>query len=265
MSGFPTNSVGLFLLGRIPTGVKAKAFFANYVLNAPDDALLSTSANDDARRYVYNAALSFLSGVSGIITQQAAWAVTKMYYSAFYVGRAALCRGGLGLFHVPKEGGNGYTQYELRIRAGERAKIVTDTPSTHKLVALRFQQLGYPPFMRSLNVEGVDPVLWLMDQREFWQYRAARFPDPDFPTILDQIEPGKIQRLLMEYANDTRGVYLADPAHAIISVPFRLVTWALAIEPICSSGILSTEDISYIKRRCLVGRQTLTAIAKHLC
>jgi hypothetical protein len=106
--------------------------------------------------------------------------------------------------------------------------------------------------------------MWLMNQREYWQYRAGRFPDPDQPNILDQIEPRKIQHLLVDYTNDTKGIYLADPAHAVVSVPFRLVTWALSEDSLLSPGIVDTEDIRYLEKRCCIGRQTLSAISQHL-
>jgi hypothetical protein len=213
---------------------------------------------------VYNAVVSFLGGIGGLHTQQAAWAVTKMYYAAFYVGRAALCRGRHVIFHVPRQGGDGHTQYEIRIAVGQKAIMVDKPPSTHKLVALRFQQSGYPVFMRGLTIDGVDPIRWLMDQREYWQYRAGRFPDPDLPTVLDQIDTTRVQRLLAEYAADRTGVYLSDPTHAVVSVPFRLVEWALSLESLLSPGVVSTEDLRYLRKRCCIGSQTLTSIGRHL-
>jgi hypothetical protein len=258
------NSAGNFLLGRVPPKTKARVFFSTYVLDAADAATLFASARADARRYVYNAVLSFLSGMAGLRTQQATWAVTKMYYTGFYIGRAALSRAGRVIFHVEKEAGNGYTQYEIQVRAGEQVTVVSDTPSTHKLVALRFRQIGYPVFMRGLNIDGTDPLMWLMDQREYWQYRAARFSDPDLPSILEEIDPDKVQRLLAEYANDPKGIFLADPAHAVISIPFRLVAWALSVESLISPGVVDVEDVNYIRKRCCMGKQRLNANGQYL-
>jgi hypothetical protein len=264
MTGTPGDSAGSFLLSRLPPGAKAKAFFGTYVLNASDEAALSAAAREDARRYVYNAVLSFLGGMAGLHTQQAAWAVTKLYYTVFYIGRAALCRAGRVIFHVPKEGGTGHTQFEIQIRAGERATIVAKIPSTHKLVAARFHQIGYPAFMRSLKIDGADPLMWLMEQREYWQYRAGRFSDPDLPNTLTRINPDKIQRLLADYATDSTGVYLADPEHAVVSVPFRLVAWALSIESLLSPGVVEPEDVRYLRKRCCMAKQKLTAIEQWL-
>lgn len=258
------SSAGSYLRGLIPKTTKYKAFFGAYVLDAHDESILAQSAREDARRYVYNAVVSFLGGIAGLHTQQAGWAVTKMYYTAFYIGRAALCRARHVIFHVPKESGAGHTQYEIQVIAGQRATVVAKSPSTHKLVALRFKQKGYPIFMRGLTIEGIDPLLWLMDQREYWQYRAARFPDPDFPRILNQVDTKKAQRLLAEYAADSKGVYLSDPAHAVVSIPFRLVQWALSTDSLLSPGVVDSDDVSYLRKRCCVGRQTLSSISQHL-
>jgi hypothetical protein len=260
----PGSNAGNYLRSLVPTRDRPTVFFSKYVLNAAAESLLLSCAREDALQYVYNAVLSFLGGIGGLNTRQAAWAVTKMYYVVFYVGRAALCRAQHVIFHVPRQGGNRYTQYEIRIAVGQKARIVDKPPSTHRLVAERFQQTGYPVFMRGLTIDGVDPIRWLMDQREYWQYRAGRFSDPDLPRILDQIDTTKIQRLLAEYAADSKGVYLSDPAHAVVCVPFRLVEWALSKESLLSPGIVSSEDLRYLRKRCCIGSQTLTPIGRHL-
>lgn len=258
------SSTGNYLLKRIPSGANARAFFQSYVLSAADQSALSLAAKEDARRYVYNGVASFLGGISGLHGHHAAWAITKMYYCAFYTARAALCRNGHLIFHVPKDGAaTGHTQYEIKVVAGERATIPDKIPSTHKLVANRFRQMGYPAFMRSLAVDGSDPLLWLMEQREYWQYRSGRFPDPDLPAILDEIEIDKAQRFLAAYADDRSGIYLSDPAHAVVALPFRLVTWSLSIEPLQGAGIITAEDISHLRKTCLVGRQMVTAISRY--
>ena len=263
MTDVAGNSTGGFLLGLVPTGTDARTFFSTYVLNATDETALLAGAREDARRYVYNAVVSFLGGLAGLYMQQMSWAVTKLYYTGFYIGRASLCRGGRIIFHVPKGTGGSFTQCEITARAGERAVICRGS-STHKLVAQRFREAGYPVFMQGLTIDGVDPLLWLMDQRELWQYRAARFCDPDCPSVLDQIDPEKLQQLLAAYASDTTGVYLADPAHAVVSVPFRLVTWALLNDALGSPGVVNTEDLMYLRRCCRIGRQKLVAVERHL-
>lgn len=252
-----------YLRRLIPRNASYKEFFETYVLNSYTESVLTQAACEDARKYVYNAVVSFLGGVAALHTQQAGWAITKMYYAAFYVGRAALCRARHVIFHVPKESGKGYTQYEILLNAGQGAKVITSSPSTHKLVALRFQQKGYPVFMTGLTIDGVDPLLWLMDQREYWQYRAGRFPDPDFPSILEQFDVRKAQRLLAEYAEDSKGLYLSDPDHAVIAIPFRLVQWALSLESLVSPGIVDIEDVNYLRQRCCIGKQMLSTLSQY--
>jgi hypothetical protein len=257
------NCAGNYLIKRIPTGVSAKDHFASYTLDSTAASELAILASEDARRYLYNAVISLLGGIAGLDTQQAGWTVTKLYYCAFYVGRSSLCRTGLVIFHVPKPSGSGHTQYEIQASAGKQAAVVSKPPSTHKLVADRFQVL-YPPFMRGLTIDGLDPLLWLMDQREYWQYRSARFPDPDSPQILIKFDVKKAQRLLEEYANDKTGLFLSDPDHALVSVPFRLVRWALSLDSLSSSSVIDTEHIAYLKKRCHIGKQTITAISNYL-
>lgn len=258
------SSAGTYIFNRLPPGARAKEFFETYTLTQLDESALLAASKEDARRYAYNAVASFLGGLAGLYTQQAVWAVTKMYYSAFYIGRATLCSAGHLIFHVPKENGIGNTQYELRALAGQHATVVSKIPSTHKLVAQRFREMGYPAFMRALTIDGKDPILWLMEQREYWQYRAGRFCDPDMPSTFDGIDIHKLQRILAEYGTDKSGLYLSDPAHALVALPFRLVTWALAREPILSPGVVDESDLRYLRKRCAMGRQTLSAISEYL-
>lgn len=246
------HCAGNFLLRRVPTGSNPRDFFAAYAIDAGDEAVLNTAARDDARRYTYNAIVSFLSGVESVHQQHSAWAATKMYYTAFYVGRAALCRSNRVIFHVPKNATDSFTQYEILISNGAHAEIVRKLPSTHKLVATRFREVGYPSFMRSLQIDGADPLIWLMQQREYWQYRAGRFADPDLPTTLDQIDTKRAAQLLMQYESDSSGVYLADPAHALIALPFRLLTWALSQDTLVSDGIIDEDDIKFLQKMCRV-------------
>jgi len=260
MTGKPGNNAAAYLRSRIPSGTDPKTFFAGYSMNARDEVALRMAARNDARSYVYNATISFIGGLVCLHSQRAAWAVTKMYYTAFYIGRAALCRSHLVIFHVPKPNATGNTQYEIQVSAGQQAAIVAKPPSTHKLVARRFQESGYPVFMRGLQVDGDDPIIWLMDQREFWQYRAGRFSDPELPDVLDKIESKKVPRLLAQYAADPSGLYLADRSHALIAIPFRLLIWALSQDALLSPGVIEEEDVKYLRRHCRVGGQQLGAL-----
>ncbi len=263
MSSQPINAAGTYLLSRIPAGAPAKDFFQTYALGSSDLAALSAAATEDASRYAYSGVASFLGGVSSLHTRQFAWAVTKLYYSAFYVARAVLCRNGKIFFHAPKPAGGGHTQYEISAALGGMATS-GGSPSTHKIVAARFKQIGYPSFMQSLVIDGSDPIAWLTDQREYWQYRAARFPDPNSPAVLDRIEIEKIQKHLAAYESDPTGVYLADPGHAVVALPFRLVAWSLSVNFLRGSAVITTEDLAYLSKMCLVGKQKMTAISKLL-
>ena len=260
----PRSGCGAYLLKSLPSGESAKDYFNRYTIDSHSASVLKGIAREDARRYTYNAVVSLLNAIGGLYTQQAAWAVTKLYYCAFYIGRASLCRTDLVIFHAPKPNGGGHTQYEMIIRAGEKATIVSRPPSTHKLVARRFREVGYPNFMSALEVNGQDPYLWLMEQREYWQYRAARFPDPDMPVLLARIDIKKIQRLIQEYELDAKGLFLSDPEHALLAIPFRLVTWALSQESLLSPAGADEKDLGYLRKSCRIGKQNLTSISRLL-
>lgn len=251
------------MLKRITPGTSGKVFFQSYILSAADQAVLEAAADEDGYKYAYNGAVSFLGALAGLSKHQAAWAVTKLYYCAFYVARAILCRRRYVVFHVPKEGTNGNTQFELRIAAGERSTVAT-IPSTHHLIAKRFEKSGYPTFMQGLVVDGLDPMEWLMEQREFWQYRSGRFSDPIYPKILARVDMQRVQRLLSTYESDGSGIYISDPEHAMIAIPFRLLTWCLAQAPLRSASMLDSDDLAFLEKSCTTGSQHVSAVSRYL-
>jgi hypothetical protein len=263
MSASLVSSSGNYLLGLIPPGANAKEFFKTHVLTSADENVLSAAALEDSYKYAYNGVVSFLAGLAALNKRQTGWAITEMYYSAFYVARATLTRSGRVIFHVPKPAGDGHTQFEVKISAGEVASIPS-IPSTHKLVSSRFREIGYPAFMTALVIDGIDPINWLMEQREAWQYRAPRFSDPELPDILKQFDIQKPQTLLSAYDNDPSGIYLADPEHALVALPFRLVTWYVSSFPLAAADLFQPEDLQFLRRSCMSGTSLLTAMSRYL-
>lgn len=149
-----------YVLGLVPATVKPKSFLETYTLTSADVSTLRTAADEDARRYVYNGCASFLAGLSSFCAQSGVWTVTQMYYTVFYLARAALCRGQNLVFHVPKDTKGAFTQFTLNIGIGARPKVASEMPSTHKLVAELFKSVGYPKFMQGLQIAGDDPFHW---------------------------------------------------------------------------------------------------------
>jgi hypothetical protein len=118
--------------------------------------------------------------------------------------------------------------------------------------------------MRGLAIEGLDPINWLMEQREFWQYRSGRFPDPELPQSLLAIDVSRIQRYLATYVEDEKGVYISDPDHALLAIPFRLLMWSLAEAPVTDASILDEEELAYVRKSCICGKQNFSIISRQL-
>ena len=252
------------MLGLVRAPAKPKGFLEAYALTATDVSTLRSAAVEDERRYIYNACATFLGGLACFSGQEAAWTVVKMYYTVFYLARAALCQNGQIVFHVPKDAIGSHTQFKLKIHAGERPEVSADLPSTHKLIARLFKDAGYPSFMGSLQIGSEDPIQWLMRQREYWQYRCGRFPDPDFPDVLAKLNPVRLSLLLEAYSNDASGVYLSDESHALVSLPFRLLEWSMRRCSLFSPGVVEDEDLRHLRRRCRLGKQRLSAIERFI-
>lgn len=252
-----------YLLGLVRPGCTPKDFLATYRLRESDERSLAIACSSDASRFAYNGAASVLSGLHSLVSRGGVWTATQMYYAVFYLSRAALSRNGCVVFHAPRPSGDGHTQFELTARCGE-TPVVSKVPSTHKLVADLFRRLGYPPFMRSLRIANQDPLEWITQQREHWQYRCGRFPDPELPAVLAGINPNRLTQLVEAYFSDSVGVYLADEKHALLSMPLRLLKWTLESSSLSSSAVLVEEDLQHLKARCRIGKQHMTGIERLL-
>lgn len=252
-----------YLLSIVPATVKPKCFLAAYVLTSADVSALCEAAEADARRYVYNGCASFLAGLRSFYAQGGVWTVTQMYYTAFYLARGHLCRLRTLVFHVPRESKSGHAQFRLDAAAGNKP-TVTDTPSTHKLVAELFRKAGYPAFMRGLEIAGEDPFHWITQQREHWQYRCGRFPDPDLPDSLASHDPKRMSRLIETYLHDQTGAYLADESHALLSLPLRLLEWSLKAAPLLAPGVVDVDDVRHLRQQCQIGKHRLTSVERLL-
>ncbi len=252
-----------YLLQLVPKSSPAHLYLQTRTLSQPEADSLRTAAAEDARRYLYNGCVSFLAAMQSFHKQEAVWTVTKLYYAVFYMMRAALCRSNFIVFHVPKGTSTVHTQFTLSILQGSKPEV-SDTPSTHKLVAKLFKDAGYPTFMKNLQIGGADPVQWLLHQREYWQYRCGRFPDPEFPDALAGLDAAKLPLLLETYAGDATGAYMSDPGHALIALPFRMLHWSMAAASFVMEGVVDEEDIKHLRRKCQLPKQKLTAVDRLL-
>jgi hypothetical protein len=84
------------------------------------------------------------------------------------------------------------------------------------------------------------------------------------PAVLAKVDIAKAQRLLEEYASDETGLFLSDPDHALLAIPFRLVMWALSYESLVSPGAADEDDLVYLRKRCQIGKQVLSGMRKLL-
>lgn len=254
-----------YLLQLVPKNSPAHTYLRSRVLTAAEADKLRTAAAEDARRYLYNGCVSFLGAMQSFHKQEAVWTVTKMYYSVFYMMRAALCRSNFIVFHVPKGTSASHSQFTLSILEGATPEpSPPEMPSTHKLVAKLFKDGGYPPFMTGLQIEGADPVQWLLQQREYWQYRCGRFPDPEYPDSLAGLDTAKLSLLLETYSGDTTGAYISDPTHALIALPFRMLHWSIGAASFIMEGVVDRDDISHLRRQCRISKQKLSAVDRLL-
>lgn len=196
----------------------------------------------DARDAIYSGALTLAEAVQGLDRRQFTWATVKLYYSVFYLARAALGLHGTCVLYVNR------TPYTWISNAGETPAKRSGT--THKVVLDAFKT-HLPNHVLVSQPIGVDePHKWLMGKREAVNYKTARFSDPMAPAHFEIVDRHGVRQPLRDYLGDTAHLFTFDADHAMLSFPVAaLRDVLLQLMGATGSGLL-TDECSFIARQC---------------
>lgn len=198
-----------------------KSAFISLELTRPDVANLKSCAEKDSIFYYQKGIQSLCEGILDLSRHCFSWATVKLYYSVFYFLRATaihynyLLVRWVGLFYIKLvEGGK---------------------PSTHLLSEIRndhsFACNFYIKLITSNDVFNTNTIdskptyLWLMEQREYANYRMRYFDDPTpwedwakFGGITQTKLKDDIQ-IFIDDAIDKKFLYCFQPEFACLSLP----------------------------------------------
>ncbi len=173
--------------------------------------MLAASLHDDARDAIYSGVLSIAEAIQGLDRQLFSWTTVKLYYSVFYLARAALALNGIGIIYPDK------TPYAWIAAAGNTPTKRAGT--THKAVLDAFRLYRKGSVLVSQQIGTEDPFAWLMSKRESVNYKVPKFCEPSAPSHFKFIEQHGVRRLVGDYVADDSHLFTFDPDHAMLAFP----------------------------------------------
>lgn len=195
--------------------------FANYILNARDEANLKNDLVEDAKDFYFMGLLSLSEGINSIYKSLYSWATVKLYYSVYYLLRASFAIKGYAIVRNK-------SLYVLKAQSGEKPfkKGHKKYSTTHQGTINYYKDLfETTDLLQSNLIDGDNSYLWLMDRREQINYRERSFHDPgcsDFWITIDNYAKSKkIVELLKEYFHDPKFVYCFQEDHACLALPIK--------------------------------------------
>lgn len=222
---------------RVLAGLASGAI-SSRALTATEAATLAASLHEDARDAIYSGVLSIAEAIQGLDRQLFSWTTVKLYYSVFYIARAALGLHGVGIIYPDR------TPYAWIAAAGQTPTKRSGT--THKAVLEAFRLYRSGSVLVSQQIGTEDPFAWLMAKRESVNYKVPKFCEPAAPPHFKFIERHGVRRLVGEYVADESHLFTFDPDHAMLAFP--IAGLKLLLNDLKASGAarLLPEDATFL-------------------
>jgi uncharacterized protein (UPF0332 family) len=179
-----------------------------------------TCLKNDSKHFFFKGVFSLLESLNSIENNLYSWTTVKIYYSVFYLLRASLATKGVGLFRWGRDA------FYLGYDKPKFQKMDGLHKSDHKgVIFLQQKYYSTSDNLLQSKVEGEIPYYWLMDKREFVNYKHKTFKEPDAPEfwkkIKETITQKDINYLIDLYLNDTTLSFCFDEEHSILATPLQ--------------------------------------------
>lgn len=211
-------------------------------LNSSQANALAGALRQDAADATYSAAFSICEAVQALDRKMYTWSTVKLYYSTFYLARASLGLGGVGLIYVKT------TPYVWQAAAGHVPKKSAGT--THKATLAAFAtHRASSPLLSQLIVADA-PLDWLAALRESVNYKVPKFVEPNVPEHFKFVDRHGVRRMVTEYLADSSNRYTFDPDHAMLAFPIAALKETLTQLKAVTGAGLSPADSAFVTAQC---------------
>lgn len=196
-------------------------------LSGPQAKKLAVALAEDARGAIYSAVVSIADAFSGLQNGYFSWATVKLYYSCFYLARAALARRGYCVFYV--------SHSPMSVAALGGSRIMKHKGNSHTVVTGLYEAVVTDGVMNSMPIDGVHAFDWVTERREGVNYKSVRFLESGVLEWFANVDTFGLRRLVGEYVQDLP-LYAFDADHAMIALPLAALRQA-ARSRLCFDGL----------------------------
>ncbi|ATJ81235.1 hypothetical protein ACFPTY_18635 [Halomonas beimenensis] len=182
---------------------------------------------DDASDYFGSGVVSLCDAISSLEAKSWSWASVKLYYSVFYFARSYLATDGLLFTHL-----NGRSYWMRAMRgavlkgfpskraiSSESGKEKKKLSGTHGSVLYMLEHNFSHTALVDQEIDGVYPTQWMMDQREYFNYKKCGFSDPEPPAVLQKVCDLGVRKAVSAYLEDD--YFSLDRDHALLAYPIK--------------------------------------------
>lgn len=221
-----TNSerhrVQLFVEGKIgcPDSDSLPSFqtsLESYQISGLDRPLIQACATEDAESYFRKSLQSYLQGLLGLHKSHETWSMVKFYYACFYMLRADLLYNNYSTLRCK----NIYT-LELKLNEKPKKKTGNEFRGDHKATIKIYKDAFPAEILLSQAIDGKNPLDWLVEKREWVNYRRKDFIDGQgMPGLSDESQsyPSQIESC----CQDDIPIFCFDPDVACLTYPTKFI------------------------------------------
>ena len=113
-----------------------------------------------------------------------------------------------------------------KIKVSQGQLPINTKGTTHEVIIKLFIDTFQSNIILSQEIDNENPLRWVQARREEFNYKVAKFSEPETPECFRKIRALGIRQAFSAYVNDTQYQYCFDPDHAILALPIELIKHA---------------------------------------
>jgi hypothetical protein len=223
--------------------------FPNYIVSEKDMPQLISNAQADSKNYFFNGLLTFSEAIKGLREGNYSWSVIKFYYSVYYFLRASLYINKIIFIHRQN-------LYRLELKKDSKPvkKRNRKYNSDHKGTINHYIDLfSETDILLSNQIENMDTYEWLLDKREYVNYKIGKFSEPDNYTFYSYYLNNNFKKnykelLIAEIEDDFINCF--QPETGLLAIPVKrlLATFQEMVISLDLKSVLTVQQYRIIKQ-----------------
>lgn len=198
---------------------------------------------EDANDYYYSACMSVVDGLRAIDVGFFTWSTVKLYYSVFYAVRALLAIDKVAVFWPDR------APFRVHASPGSLPTFVSGE-GTHTQVLNAFRGAKPTHAVLSQDIDLMDPLDWMVEQRNRANYFDSRFCEPQLPAHFEQVDRFGVRQAVAAYLGPNSAVLAFDKDHAIVAFPLLVLQSIGNAIKAAGGAVLDDGELGFLVTKC---------------